>query len=43
MLTSKQRATLRLNVSRLADKAQWKHFISHYYRAYDFALRAAQQ
>ena len=43
LLDSKQRATLRLNVSRLADKAQWKHFISHYYRAYDFALRAAQQ
>ena len=25
----------------LADKAQWKHFIKHYYEAYAFALKKA--
>lgn len=26
----------------LAEKAQWKHFIEHYYTAYDIALRKAE-
>ncbi len=29
--------------SKLAGKAQWKHFITYYYKAYDIALRKAAQ
>ena len=35
----KDRATLCKKAAALADKAQWKNFIKHYYEAYDFALR----
>lgn len=33
----------RRSAATLAEKALWKHFITPYWRAYDFALRAAQQ
>ena len=35
----KDRATLCKKAATLADKAQWKNFIKHYFEAYDFALR----
>ena len=35
----KDRATLCKKSAALADKAQWKNFIKHYFEAYDFALR----
>jgi hypothetical protein len=35
----KDRATLCKKAAVLADKAQWKNFIKHYFEAYDFALR----
>ncbi len=35
----KDRATLCKKAVALADKAQWKNFIKHYFEAYDFALR----
>ena len=35
----KDRATLCKKAAALADKAQWKNFIKHYFEAYDFALR----
>ena len=38
----KDRAVLCKKAAALADKAQWKNFIKHYYDAYDFALRNAQ-
>ena len=38
----KDRAVLCKKATALADKAQWKNFIKHYYDAYDFALRNAQ-
>ena len=38
----KDRAVLCTKAAALADKAQWKNFIKHYYDAYDFALRNAQ-
>lgn len=42
-LDSKARTTVRNNATKLADKAQWKHFIKYYYQAYDFAIRATQK
>ncbi|EJW93603.1 Glycogen(starch) synthase [gut metagenome] len=42
-LDSKSRTTVRNNATKLADKAQWKHFIKYYYQAYDFAIRATQK
>ena len=36
---AKQRETIKHNAERFAEKAQWKHFVLHYYEAYDFALR----
>ena len=33
------RATIRQRAEEFAEKAQWKHFVRHYYAAYDFALR----
>ncbi len=33
------RTKMRQAAAKLADKAQWKHFIKHYYEAYDFALK----
>ena len=38
---SKERTACRNRAAALADKAQWKHFITYYYEAYDFALRSA--
>ena len=35
----KDRATLCKKAAALADKAQWRNFIKHYFEAYDFALR----
>lgn len=35
----KDRATLCKKAAALADKAQWKNFIKHYFEAYDYALR----
>ena len=39
--TAKQRTAQRDKAKALADKAQWKNFITHYYKAYDFALQRA--
>lgn len=36
--TDKERDKFRKNAAKLAEKAQWKHFIKHYYEAYDIAL-----
>ena len=38
----KDRATLCKKAAALADKAQWKNFIKHYFEAYDFALKAVK-
>lgn len=38
-LSAKERTSVRAKATKLADKAQWKNFISYYYKAYDFALR----
>ncbi len=35
-------AQTRKNAAALAEKAMWKHFICHYYEAYDIALRKAK-
>ena len=40
-LSEKEVADCRKNVAKMAEKAQWKHFISKYLKAYDFALTAA--
>lgn len=40
LLTTKERTEVRNKVAKLANKAQWKHFIKFYYQAYDFALNA---
>ena len=36
-------AEYRKKVAKIADKALWKHFIKNYFRAYDFALKAAEK
>lgn len=38
LLTTKERTEVRNKAAKLANKAQWKHFIKFYYQAYDFAL-----
>lgn len=40
MLSSseKERNNYRKNAAKIAEKAQWKHFISHYHKAYTVAL-----
>lgn len=40
LLTTKERTEVRNKATKLANKAQWKHFIKFYYQAYDFALNA---
>jgi hypothetical protein len=40
-LSEKEVADCRKKVAKMAEKAQWKHFISKYLKAYDFALTAA--
>ena len=40
-LSEKEVSACRKKVAKLAEKAQWKHFISKYLQAYDFALSAA--
>ena len=40
-LSDKEVSACRKKVAKLAEKAQWKHFISKYLQAYDFALSAA--
>lgn len=40
LLTTKERTEVRNKAAKLANKAQWKHFIKFYYQAYDFALNA---
>ncbi len=42
-LSAKEVETARKAASALAQKAQWRHFISYYYTAYDIALRHAQE
>lgn len=37
-----QRNKFRKNAAALAEKAQWSRFVSYYYEAYDFALRAKE-
>ena len=41
-LTKKEVEMARKAAAALAAKAQWKHFITFYYQAYDIALRRAQ-
>ena len=38
--TTRERTEVRNKAAKLANKAQWKHFIKFYYQAYDFALNA---
>lgn len=40
LLTTKERTEVHNKAAKLANKAQWKHFIKFYYQAYDFALNA---
>lgn len=40
-LKSDARDAIRRKAARIADRAQWKHFIGHYYKAYDVALQKA--
>ena len=42
-LSDKEVDTARKAAAKLAEKAQWKYFISYYYKAYDIALRRAEQ
>ena len=42
-LKKKQVETAREAAAALAEKAQWKHFIQYYLRAYDIALRSAAE
>ena len=41
--SKEQVAKARANADKLSKKALWSHFITYYYEAYDFALRAASQ
>ena len=41
-LKKKEVEVARKAAAALAEKAQWKHFITYYYKAYDFALRHAE-
>lgn len=41
-VSPKERTAMRRAAAKMADKAQWKHFIKHYYTAYDFALRKTE-
>lgn len=43
ILTDKEVNEMRLNASVLAEKALWKHFILHYYKAYEVALQNANK
>lgn len=36
--TPKERTAYRTKAAKLADKAQWEHFIEYYYQAYEIAL-----
>lgn len=43
-MTPTQRTSLGRKAAAMAEKAQWKHFINHYFEAYAFALcRTAQK
>ena len=42
-LSDKEVDTAHKAAAKLAEKAQWKYFISYYYKAYDIALRRAEQ
>lgn len=42
-MAEKEREVISKNATKLANKAQWKHFITYYYDAYYFALKAAKQ
>ncbi|MBQ9286508.1 MAG: glycogen/starch synthase [Bacteroidaceae bacterium] len=42
-LSKKQVDKARKAAAALAEKAQWKYFISYYYKAYDVALRRAEE
>ena len=42
-LTPKEVEAARKAAAALAAKAQWKHFITYYYKAYDIALRKAEE
>ncbi|RRD79328.1 glycosyltransferase [Alloprevotella sp. OH1205_COT-284] len=38
-----ERDKMRRNAAKFADKAQWKHFVTYYYQAYDFALNQSHK
>lgn len=39
---AKQRDAWRKKAAKMAEKAEWKHFIAHYFEAYRFALQRAE-
>lgn len=41
-LSLKDIVNIRKNANKLSEKALWKYFITHYYEAYDIALKHAQ-
>jgi hypothetical protein len=41
-LDKNQMKAARKHAAAIAEKALWKHFITYYYEAYDFALRHAK-
>lgn len=42
LMPAKERTAIRRSAAKLAQKAQWKNFIKHYYQAYDMALGKCQ-
>ena len=42
-LADKEVAAARKAAQKLSEKALWKHFIKYYHKAYDIALRKAQE
>ena len=42
-MSQAEREAIGKNATKLGNKAQWKHFISYYYEAYDFALKATNK
>ncbi len=43
LMTPEQMAKTRTNAAKLSKKALWSKFIKHYYKAYDIALRKAEE
>lgn len=43
MMPKSERNNIRKKAAAIADKAQWKHFIKHYFEAYAFALKNVER